>query len=113
MRWFAPLLPLVLIACSGDDDPVDTDVADTDVVQDTDVEDTDVETTCGPTELCTRSIDECEVVMTLDTCEGWYANSGNCADMDAYTACNCECISQATCDGYFACGNLCFNDHCE
>jgi hypothetical protein len=33
--------------------------------------------------------------------------------MAAYTACNCGCITEPTCSDYFACGNLCFNDHCR
>ena len=67
--------------------------------------------TCGPAELCARSIEECDVQLDQDTCEAWY-DSDDCRDMDAYIACNCDCIGQAECDGYFACGELCYEDHC-
>jgi len=71
--------------------------------------------TCGPTALCTRSIDECDAQLTLDSCTGWYEGLSEpaCRDMAAYTACNCECFEYPDCDTYFACGNLCFNDHCK
>ncbi len=68
---------------------------------------------CGPTELCKRTIDECKEPMTQATCEGWYATASNCKDMAAYTQCNCGCIGEATCSDYFACGQLCFNDSCK
>lgn len=67
---------------------------------------------CGPTQLCTRTIDDCGENLTLEACEGFYANEANCADMAAYTACNCECVTRGTCEAYFACGNNCFNEHC-
>ena len=69
---------------------------------------------CGATELCLRSIDECEVNLELGECEAWYAlDDAACADMAAYEACNCDCLSQPTCDGYFSCGEICFNDFCQ
>ncbi len=68
---------------------------------------------CTPTDLCERSINECAANLTQTSCEGWYAKTSNCRDMNAYTACNCDCITEATCSDYFACGNLCFNDHCK
>ena len=68
---------------------------------------------CTPDDLCERSINECSAKLTQTQCVGWYANKSNCRDMDAYTACNCDCIVEATCSDYFACGNLCFNDHCK
>ena len=68
---------------------------------------------CGPTELCARSIDECAVNLTLDSCEGWYdQGEAACDDMDAYVACNCGCLEEPACDGYFACGEICFELHC-
>ncbi len=70
--------------------------------------------TCGPSNLCSRTINECATPnLTQASCEGWYARASNCRDMAAYTACNCECVKEATCSDYFACGNLCFNDHCK
>ena len=68
---------------------------------------------CSPTELCERSINECAAKLTQTQCEGWYAKQSNCRDMNAYIACNCNCITEATCSDYFACGNLCFNDSCK
>ncbi len=68
---------------------------------------------CGPTELCKRTIEECKEPMTQATCEGWYATASNCKDMAAYTLCNCDCIKEANCSDYFACGQLCFNDSCK
>ena len=68
---------------------------------------------CGPQELCERSINECKATLTQVQCEGWYAKTTNCRDMQAYTACNCDCVTEATCSDYFACGNICFNDHCK
>ena len=107
---------LVLGACSSDDDkspdgglqytPADTGAADSAGKQDTGA-------TCGPKELCTRSVSECSANLTQQTCEGWYADSTKCTNMAAYTTCNCKCLKDATCDGYFACGEVCFNDHCK
>ena len=55
--------------------------------------------TCGPAELCARSIEECDVQLDQDTCEAWY-DSDDCRDMDAYIACNCACeAAEATCEG--------------
>lgn len=68
---------------------------------------------CEPFDLCTRTIDECEIDITIDSCEGWYADEANCADMAGYLACNCDCLTEATCDGYFACGEICYADFCE
>lgn len=67
---------------------------------------------CGPTELCERSINECAANLTQSQCEGWYATASNCANMAAYTSCNCDCISEATCNDYFSCGQICFDTHC-
>ena len=72
-----------------------------------------VEAECGATDLCSRSIDECEVNLELGECEAWYADTSGCLDMDAYEACNCDCLSQASCDGYFACGEICYADLCQ
>ena len=67
--------------------------------------------TCEPADLCTRTIDECMVDIDMPSCLAFY-DGGMCADIAAYTACNCDCITAATCDEYFACGNLCFNNAC-
>lgn len=67
--------------------------------------------TCGAPELCTRSIQECAVELDQAECEAWYV-SEQCTDIDAYTTCNCTCEAQAECNGYFACGEICFEDHC-
>jgi len=69
--------------------------------------------TCGPTQLCNRTIQECKQSITQQDCEAFYTSSGNCTDIAAYTTCNCNCITEATCSDYFACGNICFNDHCK
>ena len=45
--------------------------------------------TCGATELCARSIDECEVNLTQGDCEAWYADTSQCLDMAGYESCNC------------------------
>jgi len=68
---------------------------------------------CGPAQLCSRSIDECNQNFSQASCEAWYAKPSNCVDMAKYVECNCECVKEATCADYFACGNLCFNDHCK
>ena len=68
---------------------------------------------CGPAQLCSRTINECNEKLTQTQCEGWYAKASNCRDMSAYVACNCDCVTEATCSDYFACGNLCFNDFCK
>ncbi len=60
-----------------------------------------------------RSINECAAALTQEACEGWYEVPGNCANMTAYTTCNCLCVEQATCDLYFSCGEICFADHCS
>jgi hypothetical protein len=68
---------------------------------------------CGPQQLCERTINECNQNFTQMACEGWYAKASNCTDMAKYVECNCECVEEATCSDYFACGNICFNDHCK
>jgi len=72
-----------------------------------------VEQACGPTALCDRTINECATDLTQEDCEDFYADDSNCRDMAAYTQCNCDCIERDSCEAYFACGNLCFNDHCS
>jgi hypothetical protein len=77
--------------------------------------DTGTPPSCGGADLCARSIDECGIVMDQAECESWYdvaEDIGDCADIEAYTQCNCDCIGEDTCDGYFACGQLCFVDFC-
>ncbi len=69
--------------------------------------------TCGPTELCARTINDCGETLTQESCELFYADMSNCADMAQYTTCNCDCMAQDTCENYFACGQNCFNDHCN
>jgi hypothetical protein len=68
---------------------------------------------CGPAALCSRTIDECRETISPADCAAFYANPANCADMPGYTSCNCDCIVEATCSDYFACGNLCFNEFCQ
>ncbi|MCH9687100.1 MAG: hypothetical protein K0V04_37035 [Deltaproteobacteria bacterium] len=69
---------------------------------------------CGPAQLCARTINECEIELTQDQCEGWYADPAQnmCYDIEGYTACNCNCVEEPTCDEYFACGMTCFEDFC-
>ncbi|MEM7153564.1 MAG: hypothetical protein AAF799_12030 [Myxococcota bacterium] len=69
---------------------------------------------CGPAQLCARTINECEIELTQPQCEGWYADPAQhmCADIEGYTSCNCGCIDEPTCDAYFECGMLCFEDFC-
>jgi hypothetical protein len=69
--------------------------------------------TCGPAQLCSRTINECNQTFTQASCEAWYAKPSNCTDMAKYVECNCECVKEATCSDYFACGNICFNDYCK
>ena len=106
------LLALSLAACGGDGATTDTALHP----EDTDTTDPagtpPVEPTCGPIELCTRSTQECGYDVTVEVCASWYDQPANCADMDAYTECNCGCIGEATCDAYYACGEICFADHC-
>lgn len=67
---------------------------------------------CGPKQLCMRTINACGINMTQQDCENWYQTPSNCADMAAYTACNCNCYCAGTCNDYFDCGQACFNQHC-
>lgn len=113
MRLLITLSLATLAACGGSDPGV-VDV----VLIDDDTDDTvstdpgSTPDACGAVELCTRTIDDCDIDLTLESCTAWYDEPTNCADMDAYTACNCDCVEQDTCDGYFACGDVCFADHC-
>lgn len=109
----ATLALLALLAGCGptagetDDDPV----SDTDTDSDTD---SDTDATCDGEALCLRSIEQCDVDLTLETCVAFYdEETTTCADIGAYTSCNCDCIEEPTCDGYFACGQVCFSVHCE
>jgi hypothetical protein len=107
-----PLCLALLTACNGaeDADPSLTlDPVDPQPVAE-DTAEPPVE--CGPTELCTRSTQECGYAVTVAECSSWYDQPGNCADMPAYTECNCGCIGEDTCDAYYSCGELCFADHC-
>jgi hypothetical protein len=67
---------------------------------------------CEPFDLCSETIDRCEVNMTVEQCEWWYEDENNCADLDAYIECNCECLDEETCDDYFSCGQFCFDEFC-
>jgi hypothetical protein len=67
---------------------------------------------CGAAALCARTINECEIDMEQGDCVGWYANTANCADMEGYLSCNCACLGQETCDGYFGCGESCYERFC-
>jgi hypothetical protein len=106
------LLFLFTLACSGDDSGSYTqiDPPPFGTIEDTGTDDSGA-ATCGATELCERSIQECGVTLEQAECEAWY-EQGVCADMAAYEACNCECLGEAACDGYFACGEICFDLHC-
>ncbi|MEM6927778.1 MAG: hypothetical protein AAF602_12670 [Myxococcota bacterium] len=103
---------LVLAACDGDEGGAFVQVDPPDLVIPTGPVDTG-DATCGPTQLCERSIDECGVALDQASCEAWY-DSGECRDVASYTSCNCDCeATEDTCDGYFSCGQLCFLDFCE
>ncbi|MBX2796479.1 MAG: hypothetical protein KTR31_02385 [Myxococcales bacterium] len=69
--------------------------------------------TCGSADLCERSRIDCGVDLTQADCEGWYADAGNCTSMERYEVCNCDCLSQDSCDAYFTCGEICFGEHCS
>jgi hypothetical protein len=105
------LFALTSFGCDGGD-PTEPLVLDDDPVDSTPVVTTPPEPSCGPIELCTRSTQECGYEVTVETCASWYDEPANCADMDAYVECNCDCLGQDTCDQYYACGELCFADHC-
>lgn len=108
IRALTLMLAVGALACGGGDDGVDyTPAIDSGASAGIDA------ATCGAAKLCMRSIDECDVDLSQASCEAWYAEPGNCANMAAYTVCNCQCIDQATCDEYFACGEICFADHCD
>ena len=115
-RFAAALLVLSLSACDGGEDPVEDQEDPVILPEDTDVAEPPVTTppepTCGPIELCTRSTQECGYAVTVEVCASWYDEPANCADMDAYTTCNCECVGEPTCDSYYACGEICFAEHC-
>lgn len=104
------LLFTFAVACDGGDpaEPLVLDEPDPTTPAPT----TPPEPECGPIELCTRSTQECGYDVTVEVCASWYDEPANCADMDAYVACNCDCITEDTCDAYYACGELCFADHC-
>lgn len=107
---------LSLTACNNDEDTGGTmaPIDPPDVVIETGTYAPTEPDSCCATDLCLRSIDECQVNLELDECEAWYAlDDAACADMAAYEACNCDCLSQPTCDGYFSCGEICFNDFCQ
>ncbi len=99
-------------ACGGgDDDGADASAPGIDAAV-PDAAAPDGGAACGPTELCTRSINECGVALTLEQCEAWYADPASCADINGYTACNCQCIDELTCTEYFDCGQICFENWC-
>ena len=113
-RFAAALLVLSLSACDGGEDPTD---GQDPLILDQDTDEpappvTTPEPTCGPTELCTRSTQECGYAVTVEVCATWYDEPANCADMDAYTSCNCDCVGEPTCDEYYSCGEVCFARHC-
>ena len=117
-RWAGLLVAstLILGACSSDDDKSPDGglkYTPADATGSGDSAQKDSTATCGPKELCTRSVNECAAKLTQQSCEGWYQDAANCVNMSAYTTCNCKCLTDATCDGYFACGEVCFNDHCK
>ena len=73
----------------------------------------DAAATCGAAALCDRTIDDCHVAISRASCLGFYdPATTTCGDLAGYTACNCACIEQPSCDGYFACGTTCFEDWC-
>ncbi len=131
-RWCAFVLPLFLAGAGGckegddGDDGSDGAGGTTEAMTTSDESSTgDVEVSstasssdsgpvdaCGPTELCTRSIEECGLQWELAQCEAWYDDPTQCADFDGYVACNCDCIGEETCDDYYGCGSICFEDYC-
>ncbi len=118
--WIATLallmsLGMVTAGCPSnddDDDSADDDDAADDDAADDDSGDDDTGAGCGPIDLCLRSIDGCGAEMTLEDCTAWYDSPVNCADMQGYIDCNCECLAEETCQGYFDCGTVCFNELC-
>lgn len=112
MRWL--FLTALAVGCTPEDEAPEVVLLDAeeDEPLPTDTSTPPEEATCGPQELCARSLQECQVALSPDQCMAFYDDPGACADMDAYVACNCDCIEQPDCDGYFACGELCFLDHC-
>jgi hypothetical protein len=116
IRMFIASLTLTLtLAVAGCDGGEETDASVT-LGDDDDGTSTPTPTeqtpTCGPQELCSRTIDDCAYPMDEAVCTGWYDEPSNCADMDAYIECNCDCVEQDTCEAYFSCGEVCFADHC-
>ena len=108
-------LCLALAACGDDptDSPEDTLVlGDDDDAVPSDTDSDPPAAACGPMELCTRTISDCGYGLDLTQCLGFYDDPTACADMDAYVECNCDCVLEPTCDGYFSCGEACFAQHC-
>jgi hypothetical protein len=111
----APLVAAFL-ACGGDsgkpppaDAPADTAVA-IDASADAPA---DGSAACGPTDLCARTINECNVSISMQQCLAFYdPATTTCANISGYTTCNCACLTQPTCDLYFSCGQTCFEDWC-
>jgi len=100
---------------TGDDDDATADDDDATADDDDATADDDDDTmgTCGPPELCERSIADCGVAMGMPQCLDWYDDDGNCTNMTGYIACNCDCIGEPVCDDYFVCGEVCFNQFCN
>ena len=69
---------------------------------------------CTPTGLCTRSINDCGVTtITLPECLSFYdPGTTTCADIAGYLTCSCQCLPEASCTDYFVCGEDCFSQHC-
>ena len=118
------LAPAALAMCVGvngcsaeDEGPMFVEVGPPTTVipsEETDGLDTDSmeELACTPHELCSETIDRCEVNMPIENCEWWYEDEANCADLNGYVNCNCDCLAEDTCDDYFACGQFCFDEFC-
>lgn len=104
-----PLAALILLVGCGSEAPASPADSDTPVPSPT--ADT-APPVCDGSALCARSIDACDVELTQADCETFYEPTSSCRDIDAYTSCNCDCIDEPTCDGYFACGQVCFTLHC-
>lgn len=67
---------------------------------------------CGPKSLCERSR-ECGMHTSIDECELFYDDAGNCRDMDDYVACECACAaSENDCALYTSCQLACVESHC-
>ncbi len=95
---------------SADDDDATDD--DDDTGDDDSAGDDDDSVPCGPPDLCERAVTVCGEG-DMATCMAWYQEPTNCAGMQQYILCGCECDAQhANCQAFLDCQTDCYNTFC-